>query len=355
MRNVAGRGWRVLRGKRAGYRGVAPFPGLRLKSRPGLLPRLLPGLLLGLLAHLPPAWAIIPPPSFSCSFSVSAIDFGNVNVITGAGINTSGSISISCKGGSAYNWVTICPNIEYGSGNPSAWNPRQMDSGGNKLNYNLYHPGTFTIWGSFLWAHSARPPVLRYRLDSSGRGNWTTTIDARIASGQTAAAPGFYVSSFSGSDVKFDYRMGYSSSCALPDGTESPPFQVRANVIAYCEVSATDIDFGTAGVLDANVDSTGQISVRCTNGTPYQVKLNGGLAGAGSPDQRRMTKGSESVRYGIYRDSARTQGWGDQPGNVANGTGNGNAQVFTTYGRVFPQTTPSPGTYTDTVVVTVVY
>ncbi|UWU14363.1 spore coat protein U domain-containing protein [Rhizobium sullae] len=42
-------------------------------------------------------------------------------------------------------------------------------------------------------------------------------------------------------------------------------------------------------------------------------------------------------------------------GQHGSGDGNGAAQLLTVYGRVQPQTTPSPGVYTDTVVVIVTY
>ena len=310
-------------------------------------------------ATLMPARAITPPPSFSCSFSVTDIDFGNVNVLTGSNLFTTGTISITCTNGWSNSFVTICPNIGTGSGNPAAKNPRQMANTANfnqKLNYQLYWPGTSTVWGSYYWLPSEpKPPIIRFRLNASGYGSTTYTIDARIISGQSTAVPGLYTSTFSGQDVRFDYLLGYFSSCSFPDGTASPAFTVRANVEKYCEVSATDLDFGTAGLLNANVDSTGTLTVRCTNGTPYQVALSGGLAGATSPDQRRMFNGTNSVRYGIYRNSARTLGWGDQPTNTVSGTGTGNTQSYTTYGRVFPQTTPPAGTYTDTIIVTVTY
>ena len=313
---------------------------------------------LAILATILPARAITPPPTFSCSSAVTPIDFGNVNVLTGTGLAITGAITIECTGGRAYSYVTVCPNIAYGSGNPSAWNPRQMANTANfsqKLDYQLYWPGTTTIWGSYYWSQTPRPPIIRFRLNASGNGSTTYFIDARIISGQTAVVPGLYTSTFSSADTRFEYLAGYYSSCFFPDGTVYPTFTVRANVVKYCEVSATDLDFGAVGLLNANVDATGTITVRCTNGTPYQIGLNGGLSGATAPDQRRMTFGANSVRYGIYRNSARTLGWGDQPTNSVSGTGTGNAQNYTTYGRVFPQTTPPPGTYRDTIVVTVTY
>lgn len=70
-----------------------------------------------------------------------------------------------------------------------------------------------------------------------------------------------------------------------------------------------------------------------------------------------MKKGAETVTYGLYQDGARTLPWGSGavPGEAVPGTATGLAQNLVVYGRVAPQTTPSPGAYTDTVVVTVTY
>jgi len=69
-----------------------------------------------------------------------------------------------------------------------------------------------------------------------------------------------------------------------------------------------------------------------------------------------MSKGSEVVTYGIYRDSGRSQPWGSTQGtNTASGTGSGTGRNFTAYGRVPVQTSPSAGNYADTVVTTITY
>ena len=94
----------------------------------------------------------------------------------------------------------------------------------------------------------------------------------------------------------------------------------------------------------------------CTNGTPYTVGLDGGLSGATNPTQRKMTQGTAFVLYGLYRDAARSQAFGNTIGtNTAAGTGTGLSQTLTVYGRVAPQATPAPGTYTDTITATLTY
>ena len=69
-----------------------------------------------------------------------------------------------------------------------------------------------------------------------------------------------------------------------------------------------------------------------------------------------MSQASATITYGLYQDASRVTPWGDSVGvNTMAGTGSGLAQTFTVYGRVPAQNTPSPGTYSDTVVMTISY
>ncbi len=123
-----------------------------------------------------------------------------------------------------------------------------------------------------------------------------------------------------------------------------------------CSVSASSVSFGTIGILDTAVDSTGDLAVTCTSGASYTVGLNGGLANA-QPTARLISNGATTIRYGLYKDAARSQPWGDEtvPNGTQSGTGTGQAQSFTIYGRIPAQMSPIPGVYTDTIMVTVTY
>ncbi len=138
--------------------------------------------------------------------------------------------------------------------------------------------------------------------------------------------------------------------------TATGSFQVQINIQANCIVaSASDLNFGNAGVLSANIDSTSTISVQCTTTTPYTIGFNQGVNG-GSVTTRQMAGAGGLINYALFRDAGRTLNWGSTAGSdTLAGVGNGAVQNYTVYGRVPAQTTPAPALYTDTITVTVTY
>jgi spore coat protein U-like protein len=147
--------------------------------------------------------------------------------------------------------------------------------------------------------------------------------------------------------------------------TASNTFNVTANVAANCQVSGTDLAFG-AFTGAANVDSTSTITVNCSNGAPYSLALDVGTGG-GSFAARQLAKTSGPpapgvLVYNLYRDTARTEIWGD--GVAAStftvggtGTGVGNALPHTVYGRLpsAGNSNPVVGGYSSIVTVTITY
>ena len=158
--------------------------------------------------------------------------------------------------------------------------------------------------------------------------------------------------------IRLGLVAGLAMLCSAANGaTVTSNFQVRIVINASCTIStAPTLDFGTSGVISGNIDLNTTFNVQCTNTTPYNVGLDAGTTGGGTIATRLMTSGSATVQYRLYTDNARTTVWGDVIGtNTQTGTGNGAPQLFTVYGRVPAQTTPAPGTYTDTVTATVTY
>ena len=132
---------------------------------------------------------------------------------------------------------------------------------------------------------------------------------------------------------------------------------------AACSVSATGVAFG---VYDATAaapdDAAGAISVTCTplSGVAgYTISLSAGSSG--SYAARRMTSGGSTLSYQLYTDAARTQIWGNGSGASAI-VGSlsllailGGSASHQIYGRIPAHLAANPGSYSDTITVTVTY
>jgi len=147
--------------------------------------------------------------------------------------------------------------------------------------------------------------------------------------------------------------LAHSSNAATTTWT----FPVQMTLTSSCVInSASTLNFGSQGVLVANVDNASTLQVQCTSTTPYNIGLDAGLGTGATVAVRKMTNGASTINYSLYRDSGRTTVWGNTVGtNTVAGTGNGALQSYTVYGRVPPQATPAAATYSDTITVTVTY
>jgi len=301
-----------------------------------------------------------PARAQNCNFTMAALNFGTIDLTANTPFTSTATYSASCTG-TANTTVRTCPNIDVGSGGSTSGSPRFLLNGGTQLNFNLYQDGSYTsVWGSNLWgfAGSYPSPTIDVVLNGSGSGSASQTIYGQIWPGQQTLAAGTYTSAFSGTQASVAYAYSTVGTCATIGSSHatSAPFMVTAIDASNCSVNASTLNFGSVGVLGSAVNATSSITVTCTSALPYTIALDGGLSGATNPTQRVMSQASQQVTYGLYRDSARAQAWGDSVGtNTAAGTGSGLAQTLTVYGRVPMQTTPAPGTYSDTVVVTTSY
>jgi len=150
--------------------------------------------------------------------------------------------------------------------------------------------------------------------------------------------------------------LAAGASTALA-ATATGTFNSQIAITSQCLVVATNtLDFGSAGVISANIDTSANFDIQCTNGTTYTLSLDAG-SGTGTTTTRTMENGAEDVAYIMTKDAAYAQNWGNAGAEIMGGlTGTGASQTYTVYGRVAPQTTPTAGlTYTDLVTVTVTY
>lgn len=149
---------------------------------------------------------------------------------------------------------------------------------------------------------------------------------------------------------------GFAGSASAETDTSS--FEVRIRIVESCTISATDIDFlevvrGTAAT------ASGTLTVNCSEGTPYDITLDGGANADGSAitaTSRRMANGTTYVPYGLYSDSTRTSVWGNDAASDVSDTGTGSDQTHTVYAAVTASATNvARNDYVDTVTATVTY
>jgi spore coat protein U-like protein len=132
---------------------------------------------------------------------------------------------------------------------------------------------------------------------------------------------------------------------------------VSAIVVSTCAVVATPLVFTNYAL--AILDSTATITVTCTPDVlNYTVGLNEGLGAGSTTSTRKVTFLTNTLNYGLYRDTGRTQNWGNaagvdtQPSSAGTGT---LVKLFTVYGQMPAGQTGAIGTYLDTVQINVVY
>jgi spore coat protein U-like protein len=135
---------------------------------------------------------------------------------------------------------------------------------------------------------------------------------------------------------------------------------------ASCSVSASGVSFATyIPSSPTPAMSSATVSITCfallTQNITYSLSLNAGVNSGGSYYNRRMANGSAYLSYQLYSNSARSQVWG----NGSNGTSVVTGSCFvlfltcnssnTIYGSIPINQSPTPGSYIDTVTITISY
>lgn len=303
--------------------------------------------------------------SISCTASMSNLSFGNVDPYN-SGTTASAALSYTCTN-SGISPPTYSAMICFSIGEPGggSYNPRKMTGpGNNTLNFQLYQDASLaTVWGSQFFGFNS-PKMLSITLAGGFFGGASTSgtipLYGQIFNGQTTAPPGNYSDSYGPGDTAITINQVQGNnppnSCDSTVDGRFGSFTVSAAVTKSCYVTANDLNFGTNGLLTSVVSGSTTLAVQCSNGTPYNIGLDAGLNGGGNVNARKMLFGTDSISYQLYQNAGLTQVWGNTVGtNTVPGSGTGSTQSYTVYGRVPPQTTPTPGQYKDLITVYVTY
>jgi spore coat protein U-like protein len=136
-------------------------------------------------------------------------------------------------------------------------------------------------------------------------------------------------------------------------------------LLQSCEVTATTLPFGPYDPTNPSpLDATGTITVTCS------VALVGLLAswtlalspgGSATYTPRRLANGAATLQYNIFTSAARSTIWGNSSGNTGVISDSQTLLVgshsthYTMYGRISPLQDARPGSYSDSIIVTINY
>lgn len=135
----------------------------------------------------------------------------------------------------------------------------------------------------------------------------------------------------------------------------------HAASITSCTATATSVAFGTYTPLQATVlASTGTITISCTGVTGRNtVTIDLSQGSSGVYTTRALKAGTATLSYNLYQDAANTEIWGNGTGGSTEASATirkaAPTATLTVYGSVLAQQDPAPGTYGDTITVSVNY
>ena len=304
-----------------------------------------------------------------CNGNNFSIAFGTVS--NAANTDATGTIGYQCQGNGNRTYFRICFFMSGGSApGTEGVSPRRMTNYNNAfIDYGLY--------GDAARTQMIGPPPSGggypvYTWDYVANG-WSNPAREQTVYGRVppvpAGTPAGTYGTFGGSLV---LQYAWSNTAQPTDCFQSAGGGVGTAVVGYGGSSATvsntcrialgkpnDLDFGTRGGLGTAWDATTSISLSCPGNTSWKMGLSNGSNAVGT--QRRMrSSAGQFVGYELYRNSARTQRWGNDTAggtDTVNGSGasQANPTVLQVYGRVPAQTAVPAGSYSDTVTVTLEY
>jgi len=110
-----------------------------------------------------------------------------------------------------------------------------------------------------------------------------------------------------------------------------------------CSLTVSTLNFGTYTGTLLNGTATGRVT--CSGG--WDIPMDAGTGAGATVTNRKMTGPlGATLNYALFRDSARTENWGNTTDTELTGTGHAN---ITVYGQIAATQYVISGTYTDTI------
>ena len=325
---------------------------LRLTMRPALV----------LLAML--YWVAVPDAArAACSATSGSVNLGSASSFTvaSAAQTAGGATGFSCTGSllSIVSTNTITATIASAT-NSQGTQPRLRDATtGDSIRYDICKDSscsaTYAVGSTITWSSTTFLGILGLFNATGG----TLPIYIRTQAG-TQVAAGTYTSTIALDWTWHLCSAGAVTLCIYDDGATSSTLTVTMTVSADCVLSAPTADFGSAAFVGSFDPVAQTITIRCTKDASYTVGIDDGQNYSGT---RRLANAGSYIAYEIYYPQGSTSRWGhlgterrssgEATTNAGTYTG-ATDQTYTYRAEILSgQSTPPPGTYTDTLTVDV--
>ncbi len=303
-------------------------------------------------------WMFVPGISqaaISCAVDTSPADlaFGTLTLPINSN-TTSSPVAVRCMRSANGDKSPVLMCI----GTDANTSPRLMNrtaTPADTLSYNVYSDPAYSQIVNY--TYNASTTISLPQLNTWYPG--TIVLYGRLVANQLTTTPGSYLQQATG--AAYGYSGDPAANCATTVALAGTyVLRATATLLGSCTISAQTLNFGTYNTLNVVRDAQANLSVTCTNGTPYTVKLDGGRAA--DVNARRLYlngSGPQTIAYNLYTTSARTTIWGTGGGSgstvLGNGTGSGQGtpQILTVFGRVPITPSFTAGAYSDLVTATV--
>jgi spore coat protein U domain-containing protein, fimbrial subunit CupE1/2/3/6 len=145
---------------------------------------------------------------------------------------------------------------------------------------------------------------------------------------------------------------GIASSVAFG---QTANLEVVATVAASCTLVGGTLNFGTYRPEDsAATEGEATIHYDCPEGTAIRLSLSPGQHAQSSNRAMSRDGGGGTLSYDLYQDAARSQVWGDQGDAMSIASTPSDDTAVDVYGEIHAEQSAPPGTYRDTVLITLV-
>ncbi|OJK06996.1 spore coat protein, U domain protein [Acinetobacter baumannii] len=134
-------------------------------------------------------------------------------------------------------------------------------------------------------------------------------------------------------------------------GSASASLKASLTIVETCEVATLgNLDFGSVARSKLVAAARTQLSVQCTQNTPYQLAVT-----SDNNFELKSAESTTSVAYALYQDVNHTQIWGESKDKIRSRIATGAKESIVVYGAITSSTNVQTTKYEDWVRVNVIY